>query len=539
LIFRVHSGKFPSTFCKLFILILAVGFSYGAIQSKNDDPLFHFKKGESLFKKGLYRESFHEYETFIKDSPYEYEVRDALYRMGKIRFEEKSYPDSITLFERLLKNYKTIKYTSEVKLTLGRAYFHMNLLQKSEDIFSDYAKNNRKPHEFLFLARFYLGKIEAKRRKRKDALKQMKYAVSIAKEIQIVEKELLDECYYLASKYSYDEGNIPEAYKFYHLMSDKYLLTNPELVRLKKQIMNFAIRESNGLPEETVTSIKFDRDDIWIGTFMSGLVRYTRSSNKFVTFTTEDGLLSNEVRDILVDGDYVWISTLEGVTRYTKKDSMFKTYFKNSSSKNFRLQRVYQDDRFLYFGSLGGGVKKYDKISQEMTVLGKSSPINSDLVPSIHGDDNRIVFSTLGAGVVLFDKKTNTYRSYTKETGLAGNDVRDAILDGRFIWAGIHGKGLNKIDIDTGKIEFLGDDEKLNLTYPVCIAKRGSEIWVGTVDGGLRIYRQEKNEWEKYTVVQGLLSNDINHIEFEGDYVWIGTLNKGISVIYYPAKNKF
>ncbi|MBE7411035.1 MAG: hypothetical protein L6Q54_11090 [Leptospiraceae bacterium] len=536
---NLYFKNFKPNYLKIGIGLLSLVILSNALYSKNDDPLHYFKNGEKQFKKGNFKEAYTDYENFIKESPYEYEVRDALFKMGKIKFDEKSYPDTITLYERLLKNYKTIKYTSELKILLGRSYFQMNLLQKSSDIFLDYVKNNKKPHELLFTARFFLGKIEAKRKKGKDALQHFKYAVSIAKGIQIVEKEILDECYFLTSKYSYQEGNTPDAYKYFHLLSENYFSVNPEHKRLIKQIMNSAITESNGLPEETVTSIKFDNDDIWIGTFISGLVRYTRSSGKFVVFTTEDGLLSNEVRDILIDGDYVWVSTLEGVTRFTKKDSKFKTYFKNSSDKNFRLQRVYQDDRYLYFGSLGGGVKKYDKINQEMTVLGESSPLKSDLVPSIHGDDNRIVFSTLGAGVVLYDKKSNTYKSFTKENGLSGNDVRDAILDGRFIWAGIHGKGLNKIDIETGKVEFLGNDEKLNLTYPVCIAKRGSEIWVGTVDGGLRIFRQEKNEWEKYTVVNGLISNDINHIEFEGDYVWVGTLNKGISIIYYPSKNKF
>lgn len=522
----------------LFILLFLL-FSGTGTNADSKDPLFFYKRAEKFTKNGKLDEAFIDYLQFIKEQPYEFEVRDALYQIGNIKFQQKKFPDSITYFERLLKNYKTYKFNSEARITLARSYFGMGVFQKSREIFAEFIKNNRKDSELLFYARHFLGKIYLKEKKKPQALTEFLYAASYLKSIKMPDRGIVDETFFLVSKLCVEKKNIPDAYTNFLKLSPEFIRENQQIETLKRKIMNSYLTESSGLPELTVTTVKFDSDDVWIGTWISGIVRYTRSSNKFSYFTLEDGLLSNEVRDILIDTDFVWISTIEGISRFSKKDSTFKTYLRTKDDDTFKTQRIYQDDRFIFFGTLGAGVKKYDKVSGELKLYGKTSPIGSVMVPSVRGDENLVVFSTLGNGVIVYDKREEKYKRYNVESGLAGNDVRDAIPDGRFIWVAIHGKGINKIDLITGNIEFLGEDKNLNLTYPVYLAKRGSEIWVGTLDAGLRIYRRETGDWEKYTVLNGLSSNDINHIEFEGDYIWIGTLDKGISVIYYPEKNKF
>jgi hypothetical protein len=50
------------------------------------------------------------------------------------------------------------------------------------------------------------------------------------------------------------------------------------------------------------------------------MLKYTRSSRSWRTFTTEDGLIDNHVNAILLDGDYIWFGTDRGITQFYWND---------------------------------------------------------------------------------------------------------------------------------------------------------------------------------------------------------------------------
>ena len=54
---------------------------------------------------------------------------------------------------------------------------------------------------------------------------------------------------------------------------------------------------------------------VWAGTD-HGVLKYIKEEDRWKLFTTEDGLLDNEVRWILLDGDYVWFGTGRGLTQF-------------------------------------------------------------------------------------------------------------------------------------------------------------------------------------------------------------------------------
>jgi ligand-binding sensor domain-containing protein len=58
-----------------------------------------------------------------------------------------------------------------------------------------------------------------------------------------------------------------------------------------------------------------DEFSAWVATD-NGVLKFDKARNRWVHFTTEDGLLSNYVNCIMLDGDYVWFGTPEGVTRF-------------------------------------------------------------------------------------------------------------------------------------------------------------------------------------------------------------------------------
>jgi ligand-binding sensor domain-containing protein len=64
-----------------------------------------------------------------------------------------------------------------------------------------------------------------------------------------------------------------------------------------------------------INRILATRTSVWVATD-AGVLKYDRAGERWVTFTVEDGLSSNRVNSILLDGDYIWFGTDGGLTRF-------------------------------------------------------------------------------------------------------------------------------------------------------------------------------------------------------------------------------
>jgi ligand-binding sensor domain-containing protein len=68
-------------------------------------------------------------------------------------------------------------------------------------------------------------------------------------------------------------------------------------------------------PGGEVVKIVCDDKNVWVGTIL-GLWRLDRGRNVWKGFFKEDGLLDNYIQDLLLDGDYLFIGTQRGATRF-------------------------------------------------------------------------------------------------------------------------------------------------------------------------------------------------------------------------------
>lgn len=67
---------------------------------------------------------------------------------------------------------------------------------------------------------------------------------------------------------------------------------------------------------ETVAFLKASEKAVWAATEEHGVLKYDRERERWVHFTIEDGLSGNTVNAIVIDGDYVWFGTPEGMTKF-------------------------------------------------------------------------------------------------------------------------------------------------------------------------------------------------------------------------------
>jgi hypothetical protein len=72
-------------------------------------------------------------------------------------------------------------------------------------------------------------------------------------------------------------------------------------------------------PEVDVVKLACDSENVWVAT-KSGVWKLNRETDIWIKYTTDDGLLDNNVQDMVLDGDYIWFGTPQGATRFFWND---------------------------------------------------------------------------------------------------------------------------------------------------------------------------------------------------------------------------
>ncbi len=87
-------------------------------------------------------------------------------------------------------------------------------------------------------------------------------------------------------------------------------------------------QEENALSNNNVSVIFRDsRKNLWFGTFGGGICLFNSKTNTFRTFDHRNGLQNDAVCSMLEDKDgTLWISTLEGISRFNLKKESFDNY---------------------------------------------------------------------------------------------------------------------------------------------------------------------------------------------------------------------
>jgi len=138
---------------------------------------------------------------------------------------------------------------------------------------------------------------------------------------------------------------------------------------------------ADGLPSNDVKIIYQDqRGRIWFGTY-GGLVKLEEKNESntvsFSVFTTENGLASNRVRTIYEDNNgTLWIGTYDGgLSRFA--DGKFVNYTIENGLFNNGVFQILEDDRNNFWISCNKGIYRVNRHELEDFAEGKIAKINS------------------------------------------------------------------------------------------------------------------------------------------------------------------
>ncbi|NIM51070.1 MAG: regulator [Gemmatimonadales bacterium] len=289
--------------------------------------------------------------------------------------------------------------------------------------------------------------------------------------------------------------------------------------------------EEDGLPWNVVMGIAKDpkTGDLWLALFGEGIARF--SGGHFQHFTQmNSGLLNDVSYGIDVQGDYVWVASTAGISRYNQVTGEWAVFNeKHAPMEEVWTYNVSAHEDKVYFAVWGGGILEWDVATETWTdYVDPDREMEIDL----YRDDGLIHVITTSASYVDNVLWAATY------FGLSRYDGRD--------WRGYmdHDSGLpsNFINFALGRSGtscYSATDKGLGV-----LADFTTDTWV--------TYARDSEDaatWTAHVIVEGqevkTVPTDLdlpNHFVLSvvilGDDVWIGTghgLARGIGKGYYEG----
>jgi hypothetical protein len=253
---------------------------------------------------------------------------------------------------------------------------------------------------------------------------------------------------------------------------------------------NFTMKD--GLLSDKVYAVKIDGDRVLAGTH-HGLAVY--ENGKWKTYTTEDGLAHNGVVSIDVSpvtGD-VWIGTLGGLSHWSS--GKFETFNQfNSGMPNDLVYNVVCDGKDVWMAT-GGGAGHYDTYTKEWEIFTEANaPMHEPWTYALSAGDGKIFIAAWGGGIIEYNKKTKHFRDYVDPDGFM-------------------------------EIDLIPDDGPVH-DITTATAWANGILWVSSYFG---MSRYDGKNWKGYfDHDSGLASNFINFIRVNGRVAYACT-DKGLS----------
>jgi ligand-binding sensor domain-containing protein len=280
--------------------------------------------------------------------------------------------------------------------------------------------------------------------------------------------------------------------------------------------------------------------NFWFSTVQEGLIRY--DGKEFVTFTMEDGLAGNTVRDIVEDDEGVlWIATTGGVSKYDGKTfTTLVEYGVLSVTYSFSEEGNHRDIWDIFIDRWGDmwvasmdGVFRYDGeilAPFPLPVIGtaETSEFTPKMVYIIFEDSDGVLwFGTDGAGAVSYDGAT--MKVYTeKGDGLCSDRICEIREDSRGImWFGTSGGGVSQYKDGTFTTHLRSSTFSRHTGWGRFMAiheDAAGTVWFGSTMSGGGVYRYDGKSFQYLSKEEGLGEGGIPSIsEDRSGTLWFGT----------------
>ncbi len=296
-----------------------------------------------------------------------------------------------------------------------------------------------------------------------------------------------------------------------------FLCISPEPLLFKK-----FVAKKNGLNDKHIWAFLFTNNELWIGT-EKGINIYNNTSHKIRYLTTKNGLCSNRIRALQKDKyGRIWIGTFDNGINIINTDKKILHFSYTDSSSVIPDNKIWhfvEDTAGFMWVSTHNGLAKinYQTFS---SVFYKNTPkdsnsLSSNSVFNANFDSHGRLWVSTYHGLNLFRPKTNDFKHYYHQEGnhssLSTNKIFKVYDDGEGnLWIATIGGGLNKLDLNSGEIEWFTTKDGLsnNIIYSLIDDGMGY-LWLSS-NLGINRFNKHTHIVNTYSVEDGLQSSEFN-----------------------------
>ena len=260
---------------------------------------------------------------------------------------------------------------------------------------------------------------------------------------------------------------------------------------------------ANGLPSNHVFAVLVDGDRIWAGT-ENGLAVY--ENHVWKVYTTADGLAHRAVISLALDkntGD-VWAGTMGGLSRISGGHIDSFTQL-NSGLSNNVVYNISIEGENVWIATAAGGCRLNLHTNQWSLYNERNTPMFEIWNYAVSATPTKVFYGVWGSGILEYDQKTAKWTRYDDPDG----ETETVVMK------------------DQGLIH--------EIVTSVSYMEKENVLWAATYFGDSHY---DGRYWHNFlTKDSGLPSNFTNYVKgVDGKRAWFGT-DKGLA--YYDGENWF
>jgi signal transduction histidine kinase/ligand-binding sensor domain-containing protein len=264
----------------------------------------------------------------------------------------------------------------------------------------------------------------------------------------------------------------------------------------------------------------------------------------FQHITTDDGLLSGNVRAILQDHQgFLWIGTEDGLHRYdgyTLRPYLHSATDSTSLSSDAILYLFEDSFKNLWIGTRDGGLNYYDRRKDNFLHFthheGHSHSLAGKFVRVIYESRDHVLYVGLEEGSISYfpipQQVTSRIAFENQEIGFSSQGANwvSSIIEDPYghILVGVNGGGIKRFDPATRALAQVLQDSCSNRIQALHLDSR-NRLWIGSWDDGLFVYDFQSRLLRHHPSKQatGYLAHHQveNIVEDSIGNFWIGTDN--------------
>ena len=238
---------------------------------------------------------------------------------------------------------------------------------------------------------------------------------------------------------------------------------------------------------DNIRALKNDGDSlIWVGTVQGGLFKF--DGLEWTNYTPENsGIGDFPVRAIEIDlNGHIWVATTEGLFVYDRNTWM--SWTSNDGLLSNNISSICAGSNNTYIGSINGGVLYFDASNNytNHTIISSGIPDNSILDIEIDSE-GKPWFISPAAGLIVDIGNGGPWNSFHADNSDMPANSLLCLTHGTQgeIFIGSESNGLlTKVEDEYLQLTTLNSN--LTDNHILCITRGNNEdLWLGTLDGGI------------------------------------------------------